>query len=153
MVVGAAAAITGWTFVTAVVSRRYQRRPSPAPSVVQGKRTTRDGLLRAGEKDWPLPERERTRQVQIHALEALAVRLAAEGHLPDAIQAAYVAIAGEPLSESAHAVLIDIFLGEGELARAWRHLESYRALLRAERDVGPSAALVGKLERARGGGP
>jgi DNA-binding SARP family transcriptional activator len=108
-------------------------------------------LLPDWEEDWLLLERERIRQVQIHALEALAVRLVAQGHLLDAIQAAYVAIAAEPLRESAHATLIDIFVGEGDAVQAQRHLESYRGMLWTELGVRPSAALVGKLERGRRG--
>jgi DNA-binding SARP family transcriptional activator len=108
-------------------------------------------LLPNWEEDWLLLEREQIRQVQVRALEALAVRLAAQRHVVDAIQAAYLAIGAEPLRESAHATLIDIFLGEGDVVAARRHLESYRAMLWTELGVRPSAALVGRMAQGRRG--
>lgn len=74
------------------------------------------------------------------------------GHGLPAIQAAYVAIAAEPRRESAHATLIDIFVGEGDAVQAQRHLEFHRSMLWTELRVRPFAALVGKLERGRRGG-
>jgi DNA-binding SARP family transcriptional activator len=105
----------------------------------------RGELLPRWEEDWLLLERERVRQVQIHALEALARRLCALGRHFDAMDAAFAAIDGEPLRESAHAALIDIFIAEGDWAQAHRQLDRYASLLWSELGIRPSADLVNRL--------
>ena len=108
-------------------------------------------LLPGWDEDWLLLERERIHQVQIHALEALSHRLCRLGRYVEAIEAAYAAIAGEPLRESAHAALIDIFLVEGNVAQARHHLEQYAALLQAELAIRPSATLTDRITTAGDG--
>ncbi|MEV6158468.1 bacterial transcriptional activator domain-containing protein [Nonomuraea sp. NPDC052129] len=78
----------------------------------------------------------------MHALEALARRLCRLGRHLDALEAAFAAITGEPLRESAHAALIEIFLAEGNVAQARRQLERYAALLWSEMAIRPSAELT-----------
>jgi DNA-binding SARP family transcriptional activator len=107
--------------------------------------TLRGELLPAWEEDWLLLERERIRQIQIHALEALARRLCACGRRLEAIEAAYAAIAAEPLRESAHAALIDVFLAEGNAAQAHRQLARYSSLLWDELGLRPSGALTARV--------
>jgi DNA-binding SARP family transcriptional activator len=104
--------------------------------------TLRGDLLPAWEEDWLLLERERIRQIQIHALEALARRLCTLGRRLEAIEAAYAAIGAEPFRESAHATLIDILIAEGNVAQARRHLDWYSSLLWAELGLRPSDALT-----------
>lgn len=104
-------------------------------------------LLPEWDEDWLLIERERLRQVQLHALEALAVRLRNLGRYPEAIDAALRAKAIEPLRESVHAVLIDICLDEGNVAAAHEYLRQYTSLLWTELGLRPSPRL---LERVRG---
>jgi DNA-binding SARP family transcriptional activator len=116
-------------------------RPSDAD--VRG---LRGDLLPGWEEDWLLLERERVRQVQIHALEALARRLCGLGRHLEAIEAALAAIAREPLRESAHAVLIDVFLAEGNAGQARQQFDRYVSLLRSETRARP----VGRPEQARG---
>jgi DNA-binding SARP family transcriptional activator len=109
------------------------------------------GLLEADilpdwDEDWVVLERERHRQLRIHALEALSARLVAIGRFGAAIDAAYGAIAAEPLRESAHAVLIQAHVAEGNRAEAARQLGLYRRLLHEELGLDPSPdleALVG----------
>ncbi|WCI08898.1 bacterial transcriptional activator domain-containing protein [Arthrobacter sp. OVS8] len=103
-------------------------------------------LLPEWDEDWLLIERERLRQVQLHALEALAVRLRNLGRYPEAIDAALRAKAIEPLRESVHAVLIDICLDEGNVAAAHEYLRRYSAILWTELGLRPSPRL---LERVR----
>jgi DNA-binding SARP family transcriptional activator len=105
-------------------------------------------LLPGWEEDWLLLERERIRQVHVHALEALANRLRRLGRYVQAIEVAFAAIAAEPLRESAHAALIQVHLDEGNVAEARLHLDAYAALLRAELGIAPSPALAA-LVRAR----
>jgi DNA-binding SARP family transcriptional activator len=52
-------------------------------------------------EDWVL-ERERFRQLRLHALEALCARLTEAGRFGAAVQAGLAAVSGEPLRESAH---------------------------------------------------
>lgn len=108
-------------------------------------RALRGDLLPGWEEDWLLLERERIRQVQIHALEALARRLCRLGRHVEAIDAAYAAIGGEPLRESAHAALIEVFLAEGNVAQARRQLGRYAELVWTELRMRPSAELVRRV--------
>lgn len=102
-------------------------------------------LLPTWDEEWLLTERERLRQRHLHALEALAERLRRLGRYPEAIDAALRAIAIEPLRESAHAVLVDVCLDEGNLAAAHKHVARYNALLWSELRLPPSPGLRGKL--------
>ena len=105
-------------------------------------------LLPGWDEDWLLLERERIRQVQVHALEALAYRLRRLGRYAEAIEAAYAAISHEPLRESAHIALIDVFLDEGNAAQAHHQLARYAAMLWSELGIEPSAGLVNRVAPA-----
>ena len=83
-------------------------------------------LLPGWEEDWLLLERERIRQLQVHAVEALANRLRKDGHFAEAVNAALVAVAAEPLRESAHAALISTYLDEGNVVEAHRQYDCTR---------------------------
>ena len=98
-------------------------------------------LLADWPDDWLIIERERFRQLRLHALEALCERLTAAGHYGRAIQAALASIAGEPLRESAHRALIRAHLAEGNVAEALHQYRSYRRLLHEELGVEPSSQL------------
>jgi DNA-binding SARP family transcriptional activator len=91
--------------------------------------------------DWLLFERERFRQLSLHALEALADRLVADGSLGAALRAALAAVRGEPLRESAHRALIRVHLAEGNRSEAIRQGELCRRVLRERLGVEPSAQL------------
>jgi DNA-binding SARP family transcriptional activator len=98
----------------------------------------RGELLPGWYDDWVLLERDRLRQLRMHALEALADRLAAAGRYGEAVQAACVAMQAEPLRESAHRTLIRVHLAEGNLIEAVHAYESFQALLAGELGVVPS---------------
>ena len=106
-------------------------------------------LLPGWEDDWLCLERERMRQVQIHGLEALAHRLRKLGRYLEAIEAAYSAIAEEPLRESAHAALIDTYLAEGNVAQAHCRLDRYADLLWSEMGIRPAIDLMTRSPAAR----
>ena len=98
--------------------------------------------------DWVLIERERYRQLGLHALEALAERRLAAGRCPAALQPALAAVSGEPLRESAHRILIRVHLAEGNPGEAIRQYRFYCTLMRERLGLGPSAqmrALVSTL--------
>jgi DNA-binding SARP family transcriptional activator len=106
----------------------------------------RGDLLPGWYDDWVLLERERVRQLRLHTLEALAVRLAAMGRLADALEAAYEAVRTEPLRESAHRTVVRVHLMEGNLVEARRAHDVFREMLWEELGVHPSA-LMGELLR------
>jgi DNA-binding SARP family transcriptional activator len=98
--------------------------------------------------DWVLIERERHRQLVLHALDALAARLTRLGRFGEAVEVALAAIAGEPLRESAHRYLIETHLAEGNPSEALRHFEIYRQLLRDHLDLEPSSRMDELVRRA-----
>lgn len=111
----------------------------------------RGELLPGWYDDWVLLERERVRQLRMHALEALAEKLAAAGRYGEAVQAAYAAVVAEPLRESAHRAVVRVHLVEGNVAEAVRAYDSFRTMLAEELGVAPSSQmdrLVCDLPRA-----
>ncbi len=80
-------------------------------------------------------------------LERAAEQLSHAGDYSRALEAALAAVATEPLRESAHGRVIQIYLQEGNRAEAVRHYRRYERLM-AEELLGPSPdvkALVGTL--------
>jgi DNA-binding SARP family transcriptional activator len=105
---------------------------------------TLDGeLLPDWYDDWLVLERERFRQLQLHALEALAERLIACRRLREALRAALVAVRIEPLRESAHRTLIRVHLAEGNMGEALRQYRLCCRLLDQQLGLGPSSELDG----------
>jgi DNA-binding SARP family transcriptional activator len=96
--------------------------------------------------DWVLLERERYRQLGLHALETLSERLTAARRFGPALEAALAAVAGEPFRESAHRVLIKAHLAEGNASEAIRQYHFYRKLLNDHLDLDPSPAMDALLE-------
>ena len=88
--------------------------------------------------DWLVTERERIRQLHLHALERQAERLLAQGRHDDAIQLGLCASAMEPLRESPHRLVIRCHMAEGNLIEAVRHYDRYAGLLRRELGAAPS---------------
>jgi DNA-binding SARP family transcriptional activator len=99
-------------------------------------------LLPGWYDDWVLLERERLRQLRMHALEHVAVRLAAAGRYGDALQSAHAAVRAEPLRESAHRSVVRVHLTEGNVAEALRAYEQFRGLLADELGVQPSEQMT-----------
>lgn len=98
-------------------------------------------LLPEWSDEWVLIERERLRQLRMHALEQSCTQLAAAGRFAHAVEAGLAAVAVEPLRESAHRVLIETYLAEGNRCEAIRHFEGFRALLQDNLGVDPSEGL------------
>jgi DNA-binding SARP family transcriptional activator len=97
--------------------------------------------------DWLQDERERLRQIRLHALESLARALSKSGRHAEAIQAALAAIQLEPLRETAHHTLIEVHLAEGNWSEARRQFQRCRRLLTEELGVEPSDAIRRLLDR------
>jgi DNA-binding SARP family transcriptional activator len=96
--------------------------------------------------DWLIVERERFRQLRLHALDAVCSHLTVAGRFGEAIEAGLASVASEPLRESAHRAVIGAHLAEGNVAEAVRQFESCCALLRARVGTEPSRKLRGMLE-------
>ena len=100
-------------------------------------------------EDWVLIETAEWRQLRLHALEAMADNLAAEGRWAEAIAAAQAAIRGEPLRETSHAALIRVFLAEGNQTEALGQFNRYRTLLNDELSLEPTSQHLRPRHHAR----
>ncbi|WP_225651932.1 AfsR/SARP family transcriptional regulator [Streptomyces pseudogriseolus] len=121
--------------------------PSPHGEPRLGLLTGED-LLPGWDEDWVLVERERLRQLRLHALDALAEALTRAGRRALAMEAAWASVRAEPLRESAHRAVIAAHLAEGNVGEAVRHYDAFRRLLNEELGVEPSAELGRMLPRA-----
>ena len=107
-------------------------------------------LLPGWYDDWVLAEAEDWRQLRVHALEALATHLASAGRWGAAAGAARAAVRAEPLRESGHVALIEVYLAEGNQSEAMRQFASYRALLHAELQLEPTRRLCELVQGLHG---
>jgi len=103
-------------------------------------------MLLGWDDDWALFERERIKQLCLHALEALSLHQLEAGSPAAAIDAALLAVRLEPLRESAHRAISRAHLAEGNIAQAVRQFERYGALLHRELGLLPSAGYHELLE-------
>lgn len=100
--------------------------------------------------DWAVAESEEWRQLRLHGLDALAQRLTEAGQFGDATSAALAAVKAEPLRETAHAVLIRVYLAEGNRAEALAAYANYQEMLRSELGLEPTSHirdLIRDIER------
>ncbi len=88
--------------------------------------------------DWVAVERERFRQLRVHALERLCDRLVEANRFGEAIEAGLSAMRSEPLRESAHRALVRAHLAEGNRNEALTQYRRFRALLHDELGLEPS---------------
>jgi DNA-binding SARP family transcriptional activator len=115
-----------------------------------------DDVLPEWYDEWIVLERERHRQLRLHALEALSRRLTVARRFALAVHAGLAAVHAEPLRESAHRAVIEAHLAEGNVAEALRQYESCRRQLADELAITPSGSLQDLVfagrPRARGRG-
>jgi DNA-binding SARP family transcriptional activator len=122
-----------------------------APDRIAAIRDPRD-LLPGWYDDWVVIERERLRQLRVHALERLCLWLSDEGRHVDAVQAGLAAIACDPLRESAHRALVVAHLAYGNVGDALKQYVLCRGLLERGLGVQPSPdleRLVATVRRGR----
>lgn len=112
----------------------------------------RDELLPGWYDDWVLLERERLRQLRLHALERVARAHARAGDHGAAVQAALEALRAEPLRETPHRLLVQIHLAEGNAFEALQAFYTYRALIRRELGLEPSRAMRALIDPVLVGG-
>jgi DNA-binding SARP family transcriptional activator len=112
-----------------------------------------DDLLPEWDEEWLLIERERHRQLRLHALEELSGALRTAGRWSEAIAAALAAVQAEPLRESAQRALIEAHVDEGNVSEAVRQRDTYRRLLDYELGIPPSPRLEAIVDAALRGAP
>jgi DNA-binding SARP family transcriptional activator len=108
----------------------------------------RQDLLPDWYDDWVTLDRERFRQLRMHALEPLCDRLTGARRFGEAIEAGLEAARVEPLRESAQRAIIRVHLAEGNRSEALQHYLSYRKMLHDELGLEPSpemSALIASL--------
>lgn len=91
--------------------------------------------------DWLELERERLRQLRLHALEAVAERLLADRRYGEAVEAGLAAMEADPLRESAHRLLVRVYLAEGNWGEALRQYRVFCGRLRDELGLRPSGQM------------
>jgi DNA-binding SARP family transcriptional activator len=89
--------------------------------------------------DWLMFERERVRQLGLHALELLCGRLTDAGRYAEALEVGLAAVRCEPLRESAHRAVIRAHLAEGNRAEAARHFRFFARVLHEQLGLDPPA--------------
>ena len=103
-------------------------------------------LLPGWYDEWVTFERERLRQVHLYGLEALTRALRTAGRSADAVLVGLAVIAREPLRESAHRLVIQAHLDEGNVVEARRQFELCRGYLRENLGIEPSPSLGAFLD-------
>lgn len=92
--------------------------------------------------DWALVEREHFRNLSLQALESLCEHLTAQGRLRQALEVGLAAFSREPLRESAHRLLVRIYLADGNPFDAIRQFRLYRDLVRSRLGIEPSSQML-----------
>ena len=110
----------------------------PSPNAV----LLRDDLLPDWYDDCVALERERLRQLRVHALEQLCERLIVAERFGEATEAGLAAARTEPFRESAQRLLIRIHLAEGNQSEALTYFRRFEKMLRDELGLAPSSKLT-----------
>jgi len=124
-------------------------RPGTVDRAILADVSGAEELLPGWYDDWVLFERERLRQLRLHALESLCEQLTDEEEFVVAIDVGLAAVAADPLRETARRSLIRAFLAEGNQAEAIGQYLSYRRLLKVELDVAPSGQIEAMIRDLR----
>jgi DNA-binding SARP family transcriptional activator len=112
-----------------------------------------EDLLPGWSDEWLVVERERYRQLRLHALDKLCQLHAEAGRYALAIIAGLASVSSDPTRESAHRALMRAHLLEGNPSEAVRQYHRYMHMARAELGIGASPQLEGLLVEALNGGP
>jgi DNA-binding SARP family transcriptional activator len=109
-------------------------------------------LLPDWDDEWLEFERERFRDLRIHALEHLCDRLSERGEHAEAVQCGLLAIQSEPLRESACRALMRAHMAEGNRARALQLYCTLERQLELELQVSPTEATICLVNELQGSG-
>jgi DNA-binding SARP family transcriptional activator len=108
-------------------------------------------LLPGWYDEWVIVERERHRQLSLHALESVCEHLTAMRRYGAAVLAGLAAVDREPLRESAHRALMKVHLAEGNLSEAIRRYEHYERIAARDLGVEPSQQMRSLLSQIAAG--
>ncbi|HEY7201287.1 MAG TPA: BTAD domain-containing putative transcriptional regulator, partial [Candidatus Dormibacteraeota bacterium] len=114
------------------VARRVVQDPDSASLRDCRCRGLFEDLLPDWYDEWLIFERERFRDLRIHALEAISERMARLGRYGEAVHAGMAAVHAEPLRESAHRALISAHIAEGNIEAGIRQFDVFQRCLRDE---------------------
>jgi DNA-binding SARP family transcriptional activator len=89
--------------------------------------------------EWLDHDRERYRQLRLHALDQLCLRYAEQGRFASAIMAGLASVSSDSTRESAHRALMRAHLLEGNPSEAIRQYHDYVRIVRCELGIGASA--------------
>ena len=104
-------------------------------------RLLRGDLLPDWDEPWLEATREELRQLRLISLEAVAAAYLSESRPASALAVALRVACDEPLRESAHRLVVQAHLDQGNWAEATRHYLRYRTRLWAELQLRPGAGL------------
>lgn len=107
-------------------------------------------LLPGWYDEWVLVERERHRQLSLHALEALCEHLIGQSRFGPAVLAGLAAVSREPLRESGYRALMKAHLAEGNTWEALRNYDKYAAIAAHELGIRPSQQMSSLLDQIKG---
>jgi DNA-binding SARP family transcriptional activator len=122
---------------TSLARRLIGSVPMGAGADVEWTPLSRD-VLPDWDDDWALIEREQFRNLSLQALESLCEHQTAQGRLRRALEVGLAAFARDPLRESAHRLLVRIYLADGNPFEALRQFRLYRELVRSRLGIEPS---------------
>lgn len=95
--------------------------------------------------DWVLVQRARLRQLCLNALDRLSANWLVLGSPALALDTAYLAVAAEPLRETAHMAVVEAHLAAGNANEAVRQYMTYRRLLRKSLGIAPSRTFTERI--------
>jgi DNA-binding SARP family transcriptional activator len=96
--------------------------------------------------EWAVIERERFRQIRLHALESLCRRLTEAERTDEAIEVGLIAVAADPHRESARRALIEAHLAQGNISDGVAVYDDYVELMRASAGPVPAPEKVGLFQ-------
>lgn len=108
-------------------------------------------LLPGWYDDWVLAAREKLQYLRLGALDALASHRRRQRRSHEALQAARAATAIEPLHESAHRVIVQTHIDDGDIVEAVRQYDYFRTMLHRELGLPPSDLFKALIEPYRAG--
>lgn len=133
-------------FITA--ARRLLARVADVRTLLGAQPILWGELLPGWYEDWVLAERDRLRQLRLHALEELADQLIQNGNYALALETALMAVNTEPLRESARRLVARVHMAEGNQAEAMHQYEMFRCLLGDEMGLSPSREFLHLIQNS-----
>lgn len=130
------------------VARQVLDRPDDALERTFDDGPLGENLLPDWYEEWVDIERERLRQMRLHAVEVAAENALARHRPGRALSLALSALRRDPLRESLHELVIRTHLAEGNRVEAIRHHRGHVVRMETEFGLGPSPEIVRLLREA-----